>query len=164
MLYFTSITTKRCTLVQSTVVWAVRLSIGNTRFRPHVEQKRVNRSKPNLAGVTMLGEYIRSAKNVWVLWAVAPPRDGRLSNFCDCSSLFSPVQPTGQTRLSPTTYYASNDVVPLLHVPFERKSSKISHFGGLRPQNRHNFSPNREIPSESKMDNNFKRWEIDKKL
>ena len=28
-------------------------------------------------------EYIRSEENVGVHWAVAPPRDGRLSNFCD---------------------------------------------------------------------------------
>ena len=47
------------------------------------------------------------------------PCGGRLSNFCDFVLSLFPVQPTGQTRLSPMTYHASNDVVTLIRVPFE---------------------------------------------
>src|SRR5208282_4189798 len=37
--------------------------IGNKQFRPPVEQKRVNRSRPNLAGVTTLGSTFDRQQN-----------------------------------------------------------------------------------------------------
>ena len=135
---------QRCTVVQSTVVWAVRLSIGNKRFRhPPVEQKRVNRSKPNLAGKTTLGMTLDKYKK----WGLVERWRPHVVAVCQTFfPLFYSNQPTCQTQLSPMTYYASNDVVPLIHVPFGGKSRKISHFGGLRPPKPPKFPPKQGNP------------------
>ena len=115
---------QRCTVVQNTVVWAVRLSIGNTWISTPCKTKTRQPIKTKFGRSDHAGEYIRSAKKFGgVHWVVAPARDGRLSNFCDfVLTLFFPNQPTGQMLLLPTMYYASNDVVSLIHVLFGGKS------------------------------------------
>ena len=142
--------------MQSTVVWAVRLSIGKTRFRPPCGTKTRQPINTKFFSGDHVGEYIRSAKKVWEPFERWRPHAMAVcQTFVTVLPFFFQNQPTGQTQLSPTTYYASNDVVRLIHVPFGGKSSKISQFGGLRPLKPPKFPPNREILSETKMLNNL---------
>ena len=91
---------------------------------PPVEQNRVNRSKPKLAGVTTLGSTFDRPKNLGSIERWRPHTMAVCQTFVTlfCPTLFSPNQPTGQTSHSPTMYYASNDVVSLIHVPFGGKN------------------------------------------
>ena len=138
---------QRCTLVQSTVVWAVRLSIGNTRFRPPCGTKTRQPIKTKFGRGDHVGEYIRSAKKFWGSFERWRPHAMAVcQTFVTLFFPFFQNQPTGQTQLSPTTYYASNDVVPLIYVPFGGKSRKISNFGGLRPLKPPKFPPKQGNP------------------
>ena len=121
---------QHCTVVQSTVVWAVRLSIGNKRISTPCRTKTRKPINTKFGRGDQVGEHIRSAKNIWgsvERWR--PHAMTVCQTFCDFALPFSPVQPTGQTRLSPMTYYASNDVVPLIHVPFGVKSQHFTFWG-----------------------------------
>ena len=72
------------------------------------------------------GEYIRSAKKIWGPLSSGAPTEWpfvKLLRLCSVPPFFPPNQPTGQTSLSPTMYYASNDVVSLIYVPFWGKIS-----------------------------------------
>ena len=129
----------------------------NTRFRPPVEQKRATDQNQIWQGWPRWGVHL-IGKKIW----------GSIERWCPhtmavCQTfvtvlthLFFPNQPTAQTSLSPTMYYASNDVVSLIHVPFGGKSRWNSHFWGLRPPKTAKISPlSREIPSETKVPYNL---------
>src|SRR5208282_5569417 len=52
-------------VVQSTVVWAARLSIGNKRFRPPCGTKTSQTIKTKFGRGDHVGKHIRSAKKIW---------------------------------------------------------------------------------------------------
>ena len=128
---------QRCTVVQSTVVWAVRLSrpIGNTRFRPPCGTKTSQPIKTKIGRGDHAGEYIRSAKKFGGPLSGGAPTQWpfvTLLWLCSHPPFFS--RTTGQTLLSPTMYYASNDVVSLIHVPFGVTVAKIQILGSPAPK------------------------------
>ena len=81
-------TSQRCTVVQSTVVWAVRLSIGNKRISTPCGTKTRQPINTKFGRGDHVGEHIRSAKKIggrlsggaptrWpfvkLLWLSSPP-------------------------------------------------------------------------------------------
>ena len=127
--------------MQSTIVWAVRLSIGNTRFRPPIEQKRVNRSKPNLAGVTTLGSTFDRQKFWGSIERWRPTRWPFVKLVRLCSSFF------------PEPAHRSNATFAYHVLCIKRRGSvdtrafwvedvaKFNILGVYGPQNRQNLPP-----------------------
>jgi hypothetical protein len=74
---------QRCTVVQSTVVWAVRLSIGNTRFRPACGTKTRQPIKTKFGREDYVGDDIRSRKKIGGRLSGGAPTQWPMSNFCD---------------------------------------------------------------------------------
>ena len=147
---------QRCTVVQSTVVWAVRLSIGNTRFRPACGTKTRQPIKTKFDREDYVGDDIRSRKKIGGRLSGGAPTQWPMSNFCDfLLPLFSPCRPQVRGDFRQWRIMHQTTWLRWYTCLLGEMVAKLNILGVSGSQNRQNVLPNREIPSETKMLNNL---------